>query len=282
MGTSWTSIEGNLPDMPVRWGTFVPAGYNPGQRTQAVGGVMLATELGVWSTGTLSGGTTSWIQNSSNIGNVRTDMIQIRNSDKMVAIATHGRGIFTSTLFTGVLPVSFISFSGKAEEKQNHLFWKVADEQNNKGFEVERKYKNENTFSKIGFVQAKNSSQSSNEYKLDDDLVDLGISSVSYRLKQIDFDGKSQYSPTIVLNRKPSGKFVEYLSVQNSSLFIRFNSQDEQQVTLNVFDNAGKLIKKSTISNQTQSIALPHMNQGIFIIELLRADGERYTQKIVY
>src|SRR4029079_19384480 len=35
-GTSWTSVEGNIPDMPVRWALF-----NPLNNTQA----MLATEL---------------------------------------------------------------------------------------------------------------------------------------------------------------------------------------------------------------------------------------------
>lgn len=281
-GTSWTSIEGNLPDMPVRWGVFVPGGYNPGQRTQAVGGVMLATELGVWSTGTLSAGSTSWIQNSSNLGNVRTDMIKIRNADKLVAVATHGRGVFTTSLFTGVLPVSYINFSGKVEEKHNFLSWKVADEQNNKGFEVERKYKNENTYTKLGFVDAKNNNQLSNEYSFQDKYVDLGIPGVSYRLKQIDFDGKSQYSSIIVLTRKPSVRFIEYISVQDKNLFIRFNSQDEQQVVLKIFDNAGKLLRKYEIKNQTQSVDLSQLKRGIYIIELVRADGERHTQKIIY
>ena len=40
-GATWTSVEGNLPDMPVRWAMF-----NPNNGTQA----LIATELGVWST----------------------------------------------------------------------------------------------------------------------------------------------------------------------------------------------------------------------------------------
>ena len=50
-GSSWTSIEGNLPDMPVRWIIF-----NPNNSTQA----MIATELGVWTTDLLNGITTDW------------------------------------------------------------------------------------------------------------------------------------------------------------------------------------------------------------------------------
>ena len=84
-GTSWTSVEGNLPDMPVRWALFVPNGYHA--RGATIGGVMLATELGVWSTTTLSGGSTNWVANNSGLANVRIDQLVIRYADKAVAAA---------------------------------------------------------------------------------------------------------------------------------------------------------------------------------------------------
>jgi PKD repeat protein len=90
-GTSWTSIEGNLPDMPVYWTLF-----NPNNNTQA----MIATELGVWTTDLLAGGATVWGPSTSGMANCRVDMLQIRASDNLVAAATHGRGLFTSDIFT--------------------------------------------------------------------------------------------------------------------------------------------------------------------------------------
>jgi photosystem II stability/assembly factor-like uncharacterized protein len=89
-GTSWTSVEGNLPDMPIRWALF-----NPNNSDQAV----LATELGVWSTDNLNGGTTNWGTSNSGLANVRVDMLQIRQSDKVMIAATHGRGLFMSSSF---------------------------------------------------------------------------------------------------------------------------------------------------------------------------------------
>ncbi len=86
-GTTWTSVEGNLPDMPVRWALF-----NPGDSTEA----LLATEAGVWSTDELSGAGTTWGPSNNGLANVRTDMLQIRGSDKMIIAATHGRGLFSS------------------------------------------------------------------------------------------------------------------------------------------------------------------------------------------
>lgn len=280
-GTSWTSIEGNLPDMPVRWGVFIPAGFNPGSGTNAVGGVLLATELGVWSTPTLNGGSTVWTQNATNIGNVRTDMLKIRNSDKVVSAATHGRGMFTAALQVS-LPVDFTSFTGRAEDKQNRLFWKVENEVDNKGYEVERKYKHEANFTKIGFVAAKSSSSLANEYSFPDALVDLGIDNVSYRLKQIDIDGDYQYSATITLSRKISAKFVEYISVRPNSLLIRMNGQSNQPLNFRLFDNSGKLVQQKQLQHRTQEVPLPGIARGVFIVELSLPDGRKHSQKVMY
>jgi PKD repeat protein len=89
-GSTWTSIEGNLPDVPVRWAIF-----NPRNSKQA----LVATELGVWSTDSLQGTSTVWGASNSGLANVRVDMLQTRASDYMVIAATHGRGLFLSDVF---------------------------------------------------------------------------------------------------------------------------------------------------------------------------------------
>ena len=86
-GATWTSVEGNLPDMPVRWAIF-----NPLNNQQA----LIATEMGVWSTNELDGANTVWGPTNSNLANVRVDMLQVSPADNQVLAATHGRGFFTS------------------------------------------------------------------------------------------------------------------------------------------------------------------------------------------
>jgi PKD repeat protein len=100
-GSTWTSIEGNLPDMPVRWVIF-----NPVNNTQA----LIATELGVWSTDLINGSSTNWQPTNTGLANVRCDMLKVRSSDKMVIVATHGRGLYSTNSFA--LPMaSFTSVS---------------------------------------------------------------------------------------------------------------------------------------------------------------------------
>ncbi len=105
-GTSFLSIEGNLPDMPVRWGIFAPANAELNGTGGGLGGILLGTELGVWTTSQINGSSTQWIPNNAGQANVRTDMLKYRSSDNTVAAATHGRGLFTTTLPTVVTGVS--------------------------------------------------------------------------------------------------------------------------------------------------------------------------------
>lgn len=89
-GTTWVNKEGNLPDMPVRWALF-----DPDDDTQ----VLLATEAGVWATENISAETPDWVPANENLANVRCDMLQLRTADKIVVVATHGRGLYTSNIF---------------------------------------------------------------------------------------------------------------------------------------------------------------------------------------
>ncbi|MFY0628100.1 MAG: PKD domain-containing protein [Reichenbachiella sp.] len=89
-GISWVNKEGNLPDMPVRWGIF-----NPNNRSE----VLLATEVGVWSTDDITIASPEWEPTNAGLANVRCDMIRYRESDGQVIVATYGRGVFTSNVF---------------------------------------------------------------------------------------------------------------------------------------------------------------------------------------
>ena len=86
-GESWDMVEGNLPDMPIRWALYHPE--NDGQ-------ALLATEIGVWSTTGLNSNDVTWAPDINGMANVRVDMLQMRESDNTVLAATHGRGFYTT------------------------------------------------------------------------------------------------------------------------------------------------------------------------------------------
>ncbi len=106
-GATWRNKKGNLPDMPVRWCL-----YNPQNRNQ----VLLATEVGVWSADDFNNGGVGvpvWGSSSASLANTRCDMMKYRASDGLVAIGTHGRGIYTTDVFV-TTPVAEFSASARA------------------------------------------------------------------------------------------------------------------------------------------------------------------------
>ncbi len=129
-GQTWINVEGDLPDMPVNFAIF-----NPDNNRQA----FLATEAGVWTTDLLNGEQTRWYPPAAGRGTpfVRTDMLRLRRSDKVILAATHGRGMFISdVLATPTARMRFdelsytrvpIQFFGDPSTNAESWFWQFGD-----------------------------------------------------------------------------------------------------------------------------------------------------------
>ena len=87
-GVTWNSVEGNLPDMPVRYVMFHP---------ESTDKAIIGTELGVFITNNLNNQSTQWTSSNYGLANVRVDMIHHRKSDNLLVAATHGRGLYTTS-----------------------------------------------------------------------------------------------------------------------------------------------------------------------------------------
>ena len=87
-GTTWSAIDGNLPDMPVRWAVFDPSHDDQ---------LYIATATGVFHTGAVNGSSTVWTPETG-VPTVRTDMLKVRLSDNTLLAATYGRGMFTAVI----------------------------------------------------------------------------------------------------------------------------------------------------------------------------------------
>lgn len=91
-GTNWASKDESghgLTNIPVRYALI-----NPVNTKQ----VLLATELGVWSTNDITATNPQWAPTNTALAHVRCDMLKYRSSDNTVVVATHGRGVFSTKL----------------------------------------------------------------------------------------------------------------------------------------------------------------------------------------
>jgi hypothetical protein len=285
-GATWTSLDNNgvnLPDMPVYWAMIVPANGNV-NTGGANGGIMLATEMGVWSTTASAGTSTVWTENSATMGNVSTRMLQYRPADDQVVAATHGRGLFTTSVSITDLPLTFTSFTGMPAGMYNHLNWTVANESLNKGFTIQRSYNNNAGFLNIGFTPSLSGVfLPSAAYSFTDSGVDLGQPAALYRLMQTDLDGTITYSNIISIDRVPSRQLVEYLAVSGNTLYLRINGGGSAaaSATLQILDMAGRLLSAREAPLQSQSIDITTLAHGVYILRLLSSDGQQYTGRFL-
>jgi|GEM_PF-889086 len=150
-----------------------------------------------------------------------------------------------------VVPVELASFTACSEDGKIVLHWRTLSQQNNYGFEIERKCEHE-TWRKIGFVPGQGSTAAANEYVFtDENLINAG--EYDYRLKIIDRDGQYEYSPVVQIS---FGLPVTYELKQNypnpfnPTTLIRYALPRDEQVKLEVCDMLGRMVM--TMVNERQ------------------------------
>jgi hypothetical protein len=128
---TFTAKDGNLPNIPVRWS--LPIAYTNGKR------VMIATETGVWVTSDITAASPTWVADP-NFPNVRTDMLKYRSSDKLVAAATHGRGLWTAVAQEATaiaLPYNEFVLKANSSSQTTFLTWTFKTARQIIGFDIE-------------------------------------------------------------------------------------------------------------------------------------------------
>ncbi len=95
-----------------------------------------------------------------------------------------------------IVPVELTTFTANINNNNIVLNWTTATELNNNGFEIE-KSADGFQFEKCGFVKGAGSSTNKKDYSYTDKILSDRKTNYRYRLKQIDFNGKYQFSKVI-------------------------------------------------------------------------------------
>ena len=109
-----------------------------------------------------------------------------------------------------ILPVVFINVNVIHESlhRINILSWSTSKEWENSHFDIERSLDGTKTFTKIGEVAGMGWTDEITEYSFEDDKLPLSGGNVFYRLKQVDFNGRFDYSDVTAI-RVPNVHFTK-------------------------------------------------------------------------
>jgi len=181
-----------------------------------------------------------------------TDVTTTPNSEYTYAVYMRDMGYnYSSGASSDItaLPVQLSCFNASVINNEVHLNWETATEINNYGFDIERTvvcngYGVLNDWQKIGFVKGNGNSSSPKFYSFED--KPFGGKEFKYRLKQIDFDGKFEYSNVVFVSLDSSISNFElcqnYPNPFNPKTKIIYTIPRGTNVKITVYDMIGREI----------------------------------------
>lgn len=166
-----------------------------------------------------------------------------------------------------VFPVTLTSFLGKTNSEGNLLTWKTTSETNNKGFQIERSA-DAKTFESIGFVDGLGNNLGDKTYTF---LDAKPYFKTYYRLKQLDWDGKLEYSRIITVKQDKT-KLSVYPNPAKNEFFVSGLDREE---AVEIRNAEGRIVLEQKV-NPAQPVHTDKLLNGLYLIKV----GEE-TRKIV-
>ena len=184
-----------------------------------------------------------------------------------------GVSTITQTFVLGAnpLPVSLVAFTAQTVQNRDALLkWTTASELNNDHFEVERSLDG-TTFAQVGQQQGQGTKATATDYSFTDAGIGARATSgqpVYYRLKQVDRNGTSTYSPVRSVSFTSAGAALVGLypnpAVAATSLDLSaLPAGNTYQVLL--LDATGRQVRQATaLGGQVQPLDLHDLATGTY------------------
>lgn len=184
------------------------------------------------------------------------------------------------------LPLELLSFGANLKKSNVELGWITLWERNLSHFEIERSIDGK-TFQQAGLVFGVGNSDFKTNYSFKENISELGVSIIYYRLKLVDKDGSFGYSDIRVIriatNKSNALTVVAYPNpVVNDVKITIPDAWQGSEVTYQLFNANGLLVKnlRSNSASQTEVINMTDLGKGFYVLKASKG-SEVAQQKII-
>lgn len=177
------------------------------------------------------------------------------------------------------IPVELAQFNVQRTSGKVLLTWETASEQNNAGFEVQRRVSGR--WKRVSFVEGAGTTSDPQTYRLLDENLPYEAESIDYRLKQIDTDGTTTFSDTRTLEIGTPDRVALYAphpNPANGQITLRYALPREADVSIRIYDAMGR--KVTTLWHSTENagrkkiqVSTSDLSSGTYFVRLQA--GER-------
>ncbi|MFC6222766.1 T9SS type A sorting domain-containing protein [Hymenobacter artigasi] len=186
------------------------------------------------------------------------------------------------------LPVELTAFTGRWNNGAADLAWSTALEKNSSHFLVERSIGGDVAFQAIGKVLGAGSSNTPKDYKLRDaEAGNLGVTTLYYRLRQVDNDGTETFSPVVVVAVAKAVAVPQLETYPNpapdaQAVKVRFVNMPAGGGLVQTYSEMGQLVSQQPVGPATTGLVLPRLAPGLYHVVLRDAAGQRLaTQRLI-
>jgi hypothetical protein len=204
------------------------------------------------------------------------DEADFDGDDQTDITSSDATDVFLARFDAAVLPVELIGFSAQINDGGMRLVWQTASETDNTGFFVERST-GEGTWSVLGFMEGAGTTDEPRRYRFTDVELPYDVSSLAYRLRQVDTDGTESISdPVWVAFGPPSTLRLRALfpNPARSHVTLRYELPTDGPVRLEVYDLLGRRVETLTASRRSagrveDQVDVSRLGAGMYFLRLV-------------
>jgi hypothetical protein len=177
-------------------------------------------------------------------GAIGAAVAPIDTDDKLDVFAIAGQGdeVLWFKNESTVLPVELVRFDAVVNGDVATLTWATLSESDNDGFSVEQRVSSQ--FEEIGYVSGQGTTVERHTYQFQTNALDPG--SHVFRLRQVDYDGTSSYSPEVEVQIELGSVYTltgAYPNPFQAQTRMQLRVRETQHVRIDVFDYLGRRVK---------------------------------------